>query len=73
MVQSMEVPNQTLFKDEISQLLEMSVSQSTFKIYSCGLDSLCKFRIVFGLEPPWPVPLQVLIYYIFVHCPSIQI
>jgi hypothetical protein len=38
-----------------------------------ALDSFCKFRILFGLAPQWPVPLQNLIYYIFVHCPSIKI
>ena len=61
---SHSVPPMGNLTREIQSLINSSMAYSSWKTYKTAVESLSKFRTLYGFSENWPVSIDVLLHYI---------
>ena len=67
-------PSMGVLNIEINSLVNMSMSQNSWKTYQKAVESFGQFRLVYNYEDNWPIPIDKLAkYVVYLSCQGLTV
>lgn len=67
-------PSMGVLNIEMNSLVNMSMSQNSWKTYEKAVESFGQFRLVYNYEDNWPIPIDELAKYVaYLSCQGLTV